>query len=335
MQLSEKNHTLNYLKALACFCVIMLHCGLPGIVGKLLYGPSRFAVPVFFMISGYFVYNANPITVENKLPRKIKHIAVLLIATEIIYLIWHLIQYAIIGGEDGIREWFFNMLSFKKLIQCIFFQTTPIGDVSWFMVALLLCYVFTFPIAHYNLWKMTTNLIPILLAINIIVGEILPFAGVNVQWYWCSNLWVLGFPFYAMGYWIKVNQKQIDKVTNRTLVLLILISLFIITGERLLTDASQLFIGNILLAIALFVLCIRNPVNLKKYTFVDWIGDKAFYVYIFHPIARDIYDMIIGVYKNIPIIMWIRPFVVFVVCILIAWVVDTIKKLPSYSAHNT
>ena len=52
----EKNQRLNIVKAIACASVIVLHCPFPGIVGKILYGFARFAVPFFFMVSGYFVY---------------------------------------------------------------------------------------------------------------------------------------------------------------------------------------------------------------------------------------------------------------------------------------
>lgn len=231
------------------------------------------------------------------------------------------------GGVTGSVKWLSETLSIGKLLQFILFQTTPIGDVSWFMVALILCYVFTFEIARYNLWTVTTYLIPVLLTVNIIIGEILPFAGVSVQWYWCSNLWVLGFPFYAMGYWIKMNRERItDKATNSTLIILAIVSLIAVTGERLFTAASQLFVGNILCAFTLFCFCIKNPDRFKKTSFVEWLGDSAFYVYILHPIVRDVYDMSIVVLIKTPVIMWVRPLVVFAVCLLSAWLAGTIRS---------
>lgn len=324
---TERNHTLNYLKALACFCVVMLHCGFPGIVGKLIYGPSRFAVPIFFMISGYFVYDSDPIMVKKRLPRKIKHIVVLLLGTEFIYLIWHVIQHAIDSGINGIIIWFGDTFTIEKIVRFCLFQTTPIGDVSWFMVALLLCYAVTFAIARYNLWNKTSYMIPILLTINIVVGEILPFIGVNVQWYWCSNFWVLGFPFYAMGYWVRINQVEVcEKITARNTIILVALSLIVVTAERTLTSASQLFVGNILSAFALFAFCIKYPNMFQKSRIVEWIGNSAFYVYILHPIVRDIYNLILIDYINCSVVLWIRPVAVFVICLLVALVLSTIQK---------
>ena len=65
-----RNSTLNALKGIACFSVVMLHCAFPGMVGKIIYGIARFAVPLFFAISGYYVYSCNSKDVIRRLPKK-------------------------------------------------------------------------------------------------------------------------------------------------------------------------------------------------------------------------------------------------------------------------
>lgn len=321
-----RNHTLNYMKAIACFCVLMLHCGFAGIVGKLLYGPSRFAVPFFFMVSGYYVYSRDTQKVLSRLPGKIKHIAILLIGTEITYLVWHIIQSAINAGIEGVANWFFNTFTISKFVQLLLFQTTPIGDVSWFLVALLLCYIVTYFIAKYNLWKMTSGMIPVLLMINIVLGEIVPFWGINSQWYWCSNFWVLGFPFYAMGFWIRRNQENLcQKCSVKRIVLIVIMSIILITIERIITNASQFFVGNFFMALALFLFSVKYPTIFKTRSFVENIGEKyAFYVYILHPIIRDLlYKLIlepIGLSAHL-VITWTKPIVVFAICVGISKVV--------------
>lgn len=330
----ERNHTLNYLKALACFCVVMLHCGFPGVVGKLIYGPSRFAVPLFFMISGYFVYCDDKDKVIKGLPRKIKHIAKLLIIADILYFFWHIIQHAFESGFIGVEGWFLETFTVQKILKLFVFQTTLVGDVSWFLVALLICYAVTYLIAKNNLWKLTAKFIPILLIVNITVGEFLPFFGVTVQWYWCSNFWVLGFPFYAMGYWIRINeQKLVEKVTVKSTCLLCGLSFLVVLIERIFTTASQLFMGNILVAVALFLFCIKYPDILKKNRFIENIGEKySFLVYILHPIIRDVYRMIfefLGLNNNL-VVLWIRPIVVFSISIFAAYYFKSVfdkKKL--------
>lgn len=47
---NERNHSLNVLEGIACFSVVMLHCGFPGVVGKVIYGIARFAVLPFYIV---------------------------------------------------------------------------------------------------------------------------------------------------------------------------------------------------------------------------------------------------------------------------------------------
>lgn len=327
----ERNHSLNYLKAIACFCVLMLHCGFPGIVGKLIYGPSRFAVPFFFMVSGYYVYSEDTKKVFSRLPQKIKHIGALLVGTEFMYLIWHIIQKAIEGGAVCVKAWISSTFTVSKLIQLLIFQTTPVGDVSWFLVALLLCYITTYFIAKNNLWRMTAGLIPGLLIINIILGEIVPLLGVNSQWYWCSNFWTLGFPFYAMGYWFRRNQDTLcRKHTIRNIIIIVVFSVVLITIERILTSASQLFIGNIFMVMALFLFSIKYPSIFKTRSFIENIGEKyAFYVYVLHPIVRDVlYGLILDSLElsSYIIVAWTKPIIVFFICIGISNVIYVVNN---------
>lgn len=51
------NSTLHAIKVLACFSVVAIHIWLPGKIGAFYQIISRFAVPMFFLISGFYSYN--------------------------------------------------------------------------------------------------------------------------------------------------------------------------------------------------------------------------------------------------------------------------------------
>ena len=51
-----RNKCLDGMKAIAACMVIFIHIDLPGQTGVFIEALSRFAVPFFFMISGYFCY---------------------------------------------------------------------------------------------------------------------------------------------------------------------------------------------------------------------------------------------------------------------------------------
>lgn len=54
IMINTKNiDSLNCAKGIACIFVILIHCTFPGIVGEMLRAIARFAVPLFFTVTGY------------------------------------------------------------------------------------------------------------------------------------------------------------------------------------------------------------------------------------------------------------------------------------------
>lgn len=294
----KRNASLNVLEGIACICVVMLHCSFPGDVGRILYGVSRFAVPLFFAVSGYFVYSEDWPKVSCTLPNKGKHIAALFLGTEILYFSWHILQpFLIHGNFKGTAEWVATEFTTKNILDFIIFQKTLIGDVSWFLVALLMCYLVTFPIAKYNIWKKCTLLIIPLLCINILLGEFGTFAGIKIQWYWCSNFWLLGFPCYALGFWMRIREEKIRKLLTpgRTLAIILATGALSVI-ERAVTGENQLYFSNIPFMTAGFIFCLNYPeLPAKSYILRSFgrMGEKySFGIYILHPIVRDVLKII-------------------------------------------
>ena len=79
-----KNNLLNIEKALAAYGVIIIHTGFPKTFGIVVDCLVRFSVPLFFMISGYYCYSKERKELQNKIPRKIKHIGKIIIISSII-----------------------------------------------------------------------------------------------------------------------------------------------------------------------------------------------------------------------------------------------------------
>ena len=51
------NYCLDFIKGIACIFVVFFHCSFPGIMGMSIAAVGRFAVPFFFMVSGYFCFS--------------------------------------------------------------------------------------------------------------------------------------------------------------------------------------------------------------------------------------------------------------------------------------
>lgn len=61
----QYNYCLDFIKGIACIFVVFMHCEFPGILGVAVQAISRFCVPLFFMVSGFFCYNANNLNVNS------------------------------------------------------------------------------------------------------------------------------------------------------------------------------------------------------------------------------------------------------------------------------
>jgi hypothetical protein len=56
MAVKQYNYCLDCLKGIACIFVVFMHCEFPGMLGTAVQAISRFCVPFFFMVSGYFCF---------------------------------------------------------------------------------------------------------------------------------------------------------------------------------------------------------------------------------------------------------------------------------------
>lgn len=55
----HRNCLLDAIKGLACFAVVFMHVKFPGNLGGVITIISSFAVPVFFMTSGFYAVGKN------------------------------------------------------------------------------------------------------------------------------------------------------------------------------------------------------------------------------------------------------------------------------------
>ena len=87
----EINFSINVIKCLAIFSVIIIHCGIfsLGRKGTVIEGLARFAVPFFFLISGYYSYYKLNNKSMMKYKERIIRLTKLLIISSILFIIFN------------------------------------------------------------------------------------------------------------------------------------------------------------------------------------------------------------------------------------------------------
>ena len=288
------NTTIDIVKFIASCGVVLIHYDFPNMVGKVIYGLARFGVPFFLMVSGYYVYNDDYRIVFKKLPRKIYKIFKMWIITDIVYLVLEFILHGckIAFFADEIAKW-----GAGRWYSFLAYQSTWLG-FTWYLFALILCYVVTYLIARFNLWKFCIPLSIALLSINLYIGEILPFVrGEESPWNWCSNFALMAFPFYCLGFFTRMHEESFKQfISDRKMLIILALGFVLNMVERILTHASQLFLSNILISFFLLVYCIAfgdrfNKQEGKAGKIIDlvaYLGKYSMYIYLIHPAIKEI-----------------------------------------------
>ena len=76
---------IDVLKAICAFLIVCIHVPFPGVAGEYFTALTRIAVPIFFMITGYFY---SDVIDRHREVIQIKKIFRLLIEANLLYLLW-------------------------------------------------------------------------------------------------------------------------------------------------------------------------------------------------------------------------------------------------------
>lgn len=134
--MKRRNSTLDVIKGIAAIMVVFIHVQFPGIIGRVVNNLAAFAVPLFFMVSGYFSSNVK----KEKISRSIKHIVALILFAYTINLVRIFFQKNFNIGNTIL---YLKEITTDKMhiIRFFLINETYISGVAWFLFALLYCYV--------------------------------------------------------------------------------------------------------------------------------------------------------------------------------------------------
>lgn len=315
-----KNNTLNLIKAIAAISVVFIHIKFPNEAGNIITSLARFAVPFFFMTSGYFAYQSNYNKERNL--RNIKKILKITLFALIGYFIWKIIYYNYYGNLDLL----YNRLTDKEFIK-IFFQynKTVLGMHLWYLLALIYIYIMYYFIDKYQVHKVSYYLIPLILIINILLGEISIFNNIKIEYETTRNFILTGFPFFMIGNLINYNKDKF-KFKNKTLVLSIIAFTILTIIEYEIVGSCDIYISTIFLATFIFLYGIKNPNIVGEKNILSIVGEKySLYIYILQIFVIDAFKILFYPTKSIAI-NYLTPLIVVVVLILISSIYLEIKN---------
>lgn len=329
MAKKQRNDYLNYWKGIACFCVVFLHTRFPIVeLDGMLQTLCRFAVPLFFMVSGYFCYSEDREVVEKKLPGKTKRIFWINLIGCVYYFLFQM-AIALLGDSHGsfsdVVERIKILFNKTTMIEWIVFNQDPFVHIMWFTSALLYCYLIFWVINHFNLYRVFYGLIPVFLVIHLILGNILILFGVEIVKCYYRNFLLFGMPFFMLGNWLhKYKDCILGKFTVRKCQLILCVGLVLGVGEWFLLGRREMYLGSLLEVISIFLLTLYQPEK-KKNSFITKIGTEySLFVYVVHVSVALVMErfsgkLIVEGSTAYYVYGFIRPFLVFAICVIGAW----------------
>lgn len=351
-QNKQYNYCLDFMKGIACLFVVWMHCEFPGKTGVIVQAISRFCVPFFFMVSGYFSGNVSKTVtkdgrnflVNNK---KVKHILKITLWATLFYLVWAVTRNLVWHDKS------LNISISQAAVWLVFNQPVIVGGHLWFLFALLYDYILVSVFDDKRIHDKQYVFGAISLALLFVLGQGFHLCGVQIPVpefiranfgndvpqfahipnFFYRNWLIEGLAFFMIGRWIKENKDKVNLSNTVLMIIVIVSSLLCLVERKIMGRDFGVNICTVPQVVALFLYAVKNPE--RHVGLMQRIGrDCSMLVYILHIFVRDVitkvYDAV-GVSDN-TLAQYLLPIFVVVVSILLALlfngIVSKFKKDP-------
>lgn len=334
----ERNQSIELCRLTAAIAVVFIHVALPDPIGGWINCLCRFAVPFFFMVSGYFSFGRDSVWVKGQLVKVLK----LNLYAPMLYYAWKYIEFyrgsglwAFLGDEV-----FHQGIFMQWLIQHI----GPGAGHLWFLSALVPCYLGLWIYVRFREGE-TQNNKPLYLTgfflmwVYFALGTILPVNEVIIPYEAYRNGWFLGIPLFLLGMFLHEYEKTIVEkfqLNTKRLILLIAAGVLLSLLQWRCYGVTELYLGNLPEMIGLMLLLTANPILPRSLGFLrgaaSRFGRISTVIYIIHILVKDMYDayLLPRAAESLGVLEpWMKPFLVAIIsfagAILWDWLLRSIK----------
>ena len=287
---SGRNVYLDLFKFFLCYMVICIH-----LVQNTypIYPLYRLSVPMFFLISGYFLYTPDSEKAKRRAPAFIGRCATYMAVGIAIYTVYEVIAYIVDGISVG---WLLTTLFYDDpslFAFRFFFENAPIpyytvGAQMWFLIALFTVSLVHGLLARFGKLQWYKWIVPVafLCYFFFTAGVYLLQPDTDVPMRYMRNAWFFGLPCFGLGYlaagikWPRTRAAQV--IYGLLGVGFFALQMVEDSLWRTPNCKIEMYISGVLAAVCLlqFFLCIRRA---ECPFYYEWIGKSApFYVYILH-----------------------------------------------------
>lgn len=280
----RRNQTIDILRLIAAFSIICLHnfSGSGVLCAEETVVLCRFAVPLFFMFSGYFAAGFD----RRRKLRQLIRILIWAALSNLMYLARELLPQRNAYAARMRLSQIFPPGSLRNLL---LYNESPISAHLWFLGAfayvllldLLLGWLFD-KLPRWVRWGFTG----VLMLGGLTLYQLLTRnPGVDFQLYHYRNFLLFGLPFFLSGKLIRTGSFAKIKIPWPLYPALIILSGALTLTEYHFLGPWELYLGSILTVFLLMHLALRHPLYEapKPVMVLSWLGrETTLSVYILH-----------------------------------------------------
>lgn len=286
-KIEEKRlYSLDMLKAVAAFLVCFQHAAGTGILSEYLLAISRIAVPLFMMITGFFYMDVVRHEGEKK---QIKKFVVVAIEMTALYFAIDYLNHLI---SHDLLTYLKSYFSLESIVAFLVFNDPIPADHTWYLWSMIYVLVITYILP--KLWKsrmIRTVIIAVSLILLLLLGKYaVLFFGKEIPSTYTRNAWLVGFPYFLLGIFIKENYALIQRMKQKYIIVLVVLSTVFCCIERMILVANNLnasrdsYVFTPVMAVALFILFLTIDVNDHNNLLVNYGIKYSLALYIIHPL---------------------------------------------------
>lgn len=319
----SRSSSLDVLKTICCFMVVFIHANFDNSIGFFLGNGMlcRIAVPLFFMISGYFAYKKD----NKKIWSSIMKILKMMIYATIIYFVFELAKCILMKESISL------LLKSYINIQFLVFNMGTISGHLWYIRALIYVYIIYILIKKYKKEKIILPIVFIIYIFDLIIckySKVIFGSSLPVSIYEPITKYIgTAFVYFSLGYFINKNY---DGKKRKCFYVYALISLIFNIVEYLFLEHTGFsvhicnWIFTLPLVVSIFMIFAFN-LKFSSNNILAIIGSKySTYIYLYHIFVVNVFDF---VFKNyFQIYMYFRAIIVFFITLFIVMLINKLKR---------
>ena len=257
--MQKRNYTLDLVKLIASYFVVLIHVPFSGEFGRVVMGIACFAVPLFFVVSGYFCYQCDSVSVW----RKAKKITIIFLWASLLYNTMNVVLAAQSYGIAGICETLSVFCELSRWKDFLLFNLPFSATRLWFLLALIYVYIVQIIMIRIKAgYRAILTCSIICLVINLLLGEVFQLFNITIPAHYIRNFFLTGYPFFGIGLYIKHKEQLFLRLGSKQLVGLMTAGVILTFVSVLLSVDATLYFGSILITLPIFILALKkNSIN--------------------------------------------------------------------------